>query len=276
MTDVPYPGVRRRMPFVLRNQDGQAVVEAAILLPGMVVLFLMVIQLALLQEARLLADYAAFSAARAGIVHNGDNGSDNKGTDGAMHDAAVFALLPAYGRTDSFATLTETAVRFKVEETALTALGLAPVRVFVRSPVAKDFQTYGGHLNGQELDFDDVRPGATEATLLSLQVRYLYELRVPFANKMIQTIWLAARAGVLGNWRGFDWSSPRFLTSSGVSADPVTRLAAAPLTVADGTPEGIRVAALLAAAAAGRFFLPVEAYATQRMQSNPYLKWAHP
>jgi hypothetical protein len=264
------------MPFVLRNQDGQAVVEAAILLPGMVVLFLMILQLALLQEARLLADYAAFSAARTGIVHNADNGKDNKGTDGAMHDAAVFALLPSYGRTDSFTTLAETALRFKVEETALTALGLAPVRVFVRSPVAKDFQTYGGHLNGQELDFDDVRPGATDATLLSLQVRYLFELRVPFANKMIQTIWLAARAGVLSNWRGFDWTTPRFVTSSGLAADPVSRAAAAALTVADGTPEGIRVASLLAAGATGRFFLPVEAYATQRMQSNPYLKWAHP
>jgi hypothetical protein len=193
-----------------------------------------------------------------------------------MHDAAVFTLLPTYGRTDSFAALAETALRFKVEESVLGAVGLAPVRVFVRSPVAQDFQTYGGHLNGQESDFDDVRPGATDATLLSLQVRYLYELRVPFANKMIQTIWLAARAGVLDDWRGFDWTSPRFLTSSGVAADPVSRAAAAALTVADGTPEGIRVSSLLAAAATGRFFLPVEAYATQRMQSNPYLKWAHP
>jgi hypothetical protein len=256
-----------------RGEEGQAVVEAAILLPAMVFLLLMTIQLAMLQQARLMADYAAYSAARTGIVQNGNNGTNNAGTDGPMHDAAVLAVLPTYGRTDSFAALATTAARFKAEDLLLKPAGLSQVRVFVLNPVAADFASWGGHLNGQELDFDDLRPGAAEATLLSLQVRYLYELRVPFANKMIQSLWLAARAGLLEQWRGFDWTAPRLTKADAVSA---SRAAAGGKTVADGTPEGINAAALVAAGAAGRFYLPVEAYYTMRMQSNPYLTWAHP
>jgi hypothetical protein len=261
---------------MLGDQRGQAVVEAAIVLPGMVLLFLLTLQLCLLQQARLLADYAVFAAARTGIVQNGNNGDDNRGTSGPMHDAAVFAILPSYGRTDSFAALAATAARFRAEDAALTATGLSQVRVFVHSPTAPDFARFGGHLNGQEIDFDDVRPAAADATLLSLQLRYLYELRVPLANRMIQSIWFAARAGVLAQWRGFDWSAPRFGSSKGPDAQTASRAAAAAITVGDGTPEGIDVRALVAAGAAGRFFLPVEAFYTMRMQSNPYLKWAHP
>ena len=112
------------------------------------------------------------------------------------------------------------------------------------------------------------------ATLLSLQVRYLYEMHVPFANKMIQTIWLATKAGVLANWGGFDWSSPRFGPATGPDAIGISRAIAASRVVPDGTPEGIRLAGLIAAGNAGRFFLPVEAYYTMRMQSNPYRRWA--
>jgi TadE-like protein len=261
---------------MLRRQEGQAVVEAAILLPAMIFLILMTIQLTMLQQARLMADYAAYAAARTGIVQNGNNGKDNAGTDGPMHDAAVLAILPTYGRTDSFTALAATAARFKAEDLALTAAGLSQIRVYVLNPTAPEFKTWGGHLNGQEIDFDDIRPGATDATLLSLQVRYLYELRVPFANKLLQTIWMAARVGLLEQWRGSDWTSPHLGTSKGPDAVSASRVAAAGKTIADGTPEGIKVAALVAAAATGRFFLPVEAYYTMRMQSNPYLKWAHP
>ena len=49
---------------MLRSQSGQAVVEAAIVLPAIVFLLLLTIQLTQLQQARLMAEYAAFSAAR--------------------------------------------------------------------------------------------------------------------------------------------------------------------------------------------------------------------
>ncbi|HET7785741.1 MAG TPA: TadE/TadG family type IV pilus assembly protein [Myxococcales bacterium] len=254
---------------MFEREEGQAVVEAALVLPAMIFLLLLTIQLTQLQRARILADYAAFAAARTGIVYNGDPDK--------MKDAATMAILPGYGRTDGFIEIGKTLARFKVAEAALTPLGLEQVRIYVHNPVAADFAQFGQHLDGQEIDFDDVRPGATEATLLSLQVRYLYELRVPFANKLIQTVWLAAHAGLLARWRGWDLTGPRLAMQNGPDAVAVSRIAAAGTRVADGTPEGIPIAALVTLGnAAGRFFLPVEAFYTMRMQSNPYLKWARP
>ena len=114
----------------------------------------------------------------------------------------------------------------------LAPFGLQPLRIDVHSPVAADFAKYGQHLNGKELDFDDVRPGATEATLLSLDLRYLYELRVPLANKVIHAAWMALQRD-----RG-------------------------------------ALTGLIGAARGGRYYLPLQAFYTLRMQSNPYLKWA--
>ncbi|HEY6909844.1 MAG TPA: TadE/TadG family type IV pilus assembly protein [Myxococcales bacterium] len=251
---------------MLQSEDGQAVVEAALVLPAMIFLLLLTIQLTQLQRARILADYAAFAAARTGIVFNGDPDK--------MKDAASLAILPGYGPTDNLTQVGTTLARFKVSEAALTPFGLEQLRIYVRNPVQADFRTFGAHLDAQEIDFDDVRPAAAEATLLSLQVRYLYELRVPFANRMIQAIWMAAHAGLLSMWRGSDWTGPKFGTATGPDAVTLSGPLAAGKTVQDGTPEGIGLTGLYAAAAAGHFYLPVEAFYTMRMQSNPYLKWA--
>ncbi len=199
-------------------------VEAALILPAFVFVLLLAVQLTQLQRARILADYAAFAAARAGIVMNGDPGR--------MHDAAALALLPSVGPTDDLADIARTLARFTAREALLPRLGLEPLRILVHNPVAADFRRFGQHLGGLEIDFDDVRPAAADATLLSLEVRYLYELHVPFANRVIQEIWLAS-----------------------------TR-----------TP----LPALAGAALAGHFYLPLRAFYTMRMQSNPFLRWAHP
>ena len=258
-----------------KGEQGQALVEAAFILPAMIFLLLLTIQLTQLQQARIMVEYAAFSAARTGIVQNGNNGGTN-GFDGPMHDAAVLAILPTFGRTDSLTSLLAARVRFAAEDVVLRPFGLSQVRVYVLSPTKGDFNAFGQHLNGQEIDFDDVRPAAADANLLSLQVRYLYEMKVPFANKLIQTIWMASHAGVLRLWEGSDWTSPRLGTQTGPDAVGISRGLAMGRTVADGTPEGIRLAALVAAGALNRYYLPVEAWYTMRMQSNPYLKWAHP
>ena len=193
-----------------------------------------------------------------------------------MEEAAILALLPGFGRTDSFPAIAKTLARFKAENALLEAVGLRLLRVYVHNPAAADFRSWGQHLDGQEIDFDDVRPGAAEASLLSLQLRVLYELRVPFANRVIQTIWMAARAGVLQAWQGWDLASPRLGVQAGPDAVSISRGAAAGTVVADGTPEGIRLAALAAAGRAGRYYLPVGAFYTMRLQSNAYRKWARP
>src|SRR5438876_5648618 len=114
---------------VMGGEGGQAMVEAAFVLPLTVALILCTIQITQLQQARVLVEYAAFNAARAGIVQNGNSGRD--GVAGPMHDAAVLSLLPAYGRTDGLGALAQTWAAFRVREGALRALGLPVVQVTV-------------------------------------------------------------------------------------------------------------------------------------------------
>jgi TadE-like protein len=260
-----------------RAQSGQAVVEAAIILPAMVFLLLCALQLTQLQQARIMVEYAAFNAARAGIVHNLDNGTSNGASDGPMRDAAVFSILPTFGLTTSVANIAKAKLAYEAQDAVMRGVGLPQVRVAVLNPHVADFARLGGHLNGQEIDFDDLRPQAAPATLLSIQVRYLYELKVPFANKMVQTIWLASQVGLLQLWRGWDLTSPRLATQAGPDAVGTTGLAALGKgSIADGIPGGLNVSALAALAKTNRFFLPVSAWYTMRMQSNPYRKWAAP
>jgi hypothetical protein len=69
-----------------RPQRGQAMVESAIVFPILIFTVLGIIQLTLVHQARIMLEYAAFSAARAGAVWNADPA--------VMESAAVFALLP--------------------------------------------------------------------------------------------------------------------------------------------------------------------------------------
>jgi len=220
----------------MRGESGQAVVEAAVVLPLCIVLILCAIQITQLQRARVLLEYAAFNAARAGVVHDGDNGTG--GTSGPMHDAAALSLLSGFGRTDGFGAFGRTWGEFRAREAALRVARLPLLQIFVLNPRRADFARLGEHLDGQEVDFDDVRPQAVDANLLSIQVRYLAELRVPFANKLVQAAWLALRRRAVGNV--FD------------------------------------LAALSLLARQGRYFVPLQAFYTMRMQSNPFLRWAAP
>ena len=220
----------------MHGDSGQAIVEAALVLPLCIVLILCAVQIAQLQQARLLVEYAAFNAARAGVVRDGDNGTE--GTSGPMHDAAALSLLSSFGRTDGFAAFGRTWAELRAREAALKAARLPLLQISVLNPRRADFARFGDHLDGQEIDFDDVRPQVTDANLLSVQVRYLYELRVPLANRLIQTGWAALRR-----------RSPR---------------------------PAFDVQAVAALARRGRFFVPVEAFYTMRMQSNPFLRWAAP
>src|SRR5438309_9891118 len=99
------------MSRMLTSERGQAMVEAAFVLPAIVFLLLVPLQLTQLQQARILADHAAFAAARAGIVMDGDPAK--------MRDAAMLAVLCGVGPADSAAALAGTRVRFKAGESAL-------------------------------------------------------------------------------------------------------------------------------------------------------------
>jgi hypothetical protein len=72
--------------LMFKNNDGQAMLEAAITVPLLIFLVCVIIQLALLFNTKLVVNYAAFCAARAGLV----NGLDKS----KMEKAAEIACIP--------------------------------------------------------------------------------------------------------------------------------------------------------------------------------------
>src|SRR5947208_5083704 len=82
--DFDNPGVSPRL--VSGTQSGQAAVETAIILPLLTFMVLGIIQLTMIQQASLMTEYAAYQAARAGVVWNGDWHK--------MEDAAIVVLTP--------------------------------------------------------------------------------------------------------------------------------------------------------------------------------------
>jgi len=75
-----------------KAEAGQALVETAILMPVMIFVVLGALQVMLIEHGRVMTEYAAYNAARAGIVHNGNWN--------VMRNAALISALPLYQRTD--------------------------------------------------------------------------------------------------------------------------------------------------------------------------------
>lgn len=288
-------------------------VESAIVIPLMTFMILGILQLGMVQHARIMTEYAAFSAARAGIVWNADPW--------IMENAAIISLLPTYeglieeadignpeqmvkrivmrallyqinrrlpqavdmvrNGTDgliaqlpsnlqggaenlrnsilnSAENFADNALRNAVKG-ALGGNDLRMVQVEIFNPKLTDIP-----LRKPELDFDDLRSddGAwRRKTQLSIQVRYLYMMRIPFANWIIHRAWQAQRAGVqlygaVHNPSSSSADSSMFATGAtkpNLSGQP-TQLERTLSRLAD---EGV-------------YMVPLRAQYTMRMQSNPY------
>ena len=267
-------------PHSRSAESGQAIVEAAFMLPMMIFFILCTLQLTLMQQARIMVEYAAFNAARVGVVHNMNNGTGGAGYSvgqATMPNAAIYSILPAYGRTDNMGYLTSTLATFIAEDTVMSHAGVPLIKVGVLNPHAADFTKYGTQLNNKEIDFDDMRPDAAAANLLSIQVRYLYQLRVPFANQMISAIWLSSQVGLLSHWTGPMATNAGIDSNTSGNAVAVSQAFGMGIgTIDDGMPGGLNVSKLAALAELGTFYMPVNAWYSMRMQSNPYLQWAAP
>lgn len=187
-----------------RAEQGQALVETAIVMPVMLLAAMGALQLMFLQHARVLTEYAAFNACRAGIVHHGDRA--------IMKNAALISVLPLFGRTDSFIELGKTYLRAKfmqvmtggadsiVEDLSdllgeLTGLpvnieALAPdvslVNVAIINPETSDFSE-----GVEEIEFDHVLdPEHSRNNLLVIEARVLVPLRIPVINAIVFRLWL--------------------------------------------------------------------------------------
>ncbi|NTX06391.1 pilus assembly protein [Myxococcus sp. CA051A] len=205
-------------PGVASGQSGQAAVETALIAPMMVFMVLGIIQLGMVHNARLMTEYGAYRAVRAGIVNHGDCK--------LMEKAALASLLPTLppldgkeGRVDTvkYAVGVHKAYSRKLLATSVmkmfyTDVGLPLFRVDVVNPKKGEldelFGTYGSHLDAREIDYDDVRDDRViEANLLSVRLTYFYELRIPFANWQLHSFYLGR--DYLDQLKGFQFESQR-------------------------------------------------------------------
>lgn len=245
------------------GESGQVMVEQALILPMMVFMVLGIIQLTMLQHARLATELAAFNAARSGIVYNGDPDK--------MTNAALVTLIPTYSRADTAMDFAQRYVEAQIMQ-FLTEdiLGVPMVEVTILEPSDDSaYDEYGEHMDGEQVDFDDYRAEAARFNLLSIEVRYYYEMRIPFANWMIQSVWMAGRVGNLQNWGGPAFVAPEQRVGgfgTGQSAMDVTDVMAAG--------EGGEMALLVGVRRfLNRYYMPLRSWYTMRMQSNFYKEY---
>lgn len=169
------------------GQSGQAAVEAALTLPLTVFLILGVLQLFLMLQARIMAEYAAFRATRAGSVRHGSCE--------AMTDAAILAVLPTFHSFLARQGLGNSpgkklGMAFQQRKGNVYTAGLdgghdrAIVWIIRDSPV--------GFFAREDSDFDEPRTSAQiDAMRLETRLVFWFPLRIPFANWVISRMMLA-------------------------------------------------------------------------------------
>jgi hypothetical protein len=135
---------------------------------------------------------------------------------------------------------------------------------------------------------DDQEQSYRQATVLSIRLRYWYELRVPFANWLVFVSWFAANAQVaLSGALDRPTLSRGNLTHAEADLDGLGTLGRglqastgyAPVTSSEmavlwGLATGKQT--LVAGERANRFFLPLTATYSMRLQSSFHRKWLMP
>lgn len=169
-------------------ESGQAAVESAIILPLYVFLILGILQLGMMHQARLLAKYAAYKAARAGALHNANVG--------VMEKAALAVLLPMISErsggggaeiikpVNSASKFITKFSKFSKNE-MLDAKNLKYAEITICGPTTKE----AGKSKG-EVEFDDTAITGqewekSESTKLRVQLTFNYRLPIPFADYVI-------------------------------------------------------------------------------------------
>ncbi|MDF1562962.1 MAG: TadE/TadG family type IV pilus assembly protein [Deltaproteobacteria bacterium] len=286
------------------DERAQAAVETALVLPLMLFLFFGLLQLIMVQHARLMTGYAAFNAARAGVVWNGDPCM--------MRRAAVVSLLPTLGATDTISGTSEpfdrprpglmktwTRAQALVSTTGAVAGLLAELGIqnpgieLVDVEVLNPTEAMLGHFHNGELPFDAVagdpagrdfqsRPQMREATRLTIRVKYLYPMRIPFANWLVFSSYLAAHAGMsqtgaiinAENSRGVGGAKNLTQTGAGAQVEGAKAIAAGGAEVdAEGREifsRGNLALLWQLGLSSGTWLFPLSASHTMRMQSNFY------
>lgn len=246
---------------------GQAAVETAIVMPMMVFLLLGLLQMGLISQARVVAKYAAYRAARVGAMNNANQA--------AMEAAAILHLLPVLTYSDDLLhppRSTGDVARWYPQaliENHTQVPGYRMVKLVICGPTRSEFdgsgpqaiervdiQTRSGYGSSREVDFDDPRnfvdneDGYTAHTArefnrlrLRVQIQFLYKMPIPFANWVITQIYLGS-------------TLPSVLRMGEEDRGPKM----------GSQPNQVRLAAQL-----GVYTLPINVGYAMRMQSNYFL-----
>jgi Flp pilus assembly protein TadG len=263
------------------RESGQAAVEAALIIPLMVFMVLGIIQLGMMHQARLMAEYAAYRSARAGIV--------NHAHCELMRNAAYYALLPTLGpttpskqpgRVDTLKRALKVYQEYAVKGVNDPVLFHLPgqlekVRVEVLNPKQSQlsglFAHYGGAMSQQELDYDDVTDDTiVRANLLTVRITYFYEMRIPFANWLIHGWFMGFDS--LGQLQGLQFENQRL--GGGASHQALEKLGASKGKTARQKKDYQAISGL--ALNQRKYIIPLTTNYSMRMQSNMMKKHVTP
>lgn len=215
-----------------RSDSGQVGVETALVMPMTVFMILGILQLSMMQQARLLTEYAAYRAVRSGSL--------NQLNCPKMTDAAVEGLLPSLGRTDSAAKLAAAWLHTQgaIPMANRTTVGL---RIAELDYIVTAANGFAGTPYTKE-DFDDPNHPLT----LTAKLTYNYELRIPFANALIHEMW----------------------TGGNYFHDQMDQLVPASVNHADTGRQAAHAADRAKYKRGNRYFVPIVASYSMRMMSN--------
>jgi hypothetical protein len=203
-----FSAIRHRRPLAF-GESGQAMTEVAVSFPVLLITTLILMQLALMYQAKNVVTYAAFSAARAAIVwipaEAEGEGKHQITIDGGekwdkIHQAASMACIPISPRAsvvlDGLPFIGDIiADAFSVFSSLLGSFGLAgeytdnALQRYGYATFATEVKLYKATEAGFEEQSGTVTWGYPNGGDVAVRVRHRYYLPIPVVNRIIGDDW---------------------------------------------------------------------------------------
>lgn len=238
-------GMRRRT----HRESGQAAVETAIVMPLFVFIFLGLLQLGLMHQARLLTRYAAYKSTRAGAIHRAKKD--------VMTQAALGVLVPITSNMDGLMRKAGSPGDYAMAYGFARANiqdGLPIVETTICNPISSQIS--------ETSDFDDPQIASAAAgdwlgfrrTRLHVQTTFYYRMVIPFANGVLFWATAGVEPGHQDTFSTLRLRSENADDSKDKWSDKKRNRGNMPM--------------LIGLARGGRYYMPIRANYAMRLQSN--------